>query len=173
MAAPKRTGRDGVGHDRRTILFGASAAMVVGVLPARAQSAAGPRFSTIKVDTRPLSLIGGGASATAVQRILPAKMQSVFADLIGSGDRRSPAIVARIDRLYLASFVDNTPPGFSFGNMDTMDGAGVVVGQGETPLHVTLSPSYSGAYYLPDIDLRRIDSICYQFAYWLRREMNL
>lgn len=172
MADPQRTGRDGAGRDRRAVLLGASAVFVAGVSPAWAQSTAVPRFAAIKVDTRPLASIGGGASATAVQRILPAKMQSVFADVIGPGGRRS-VLVARIDRLYLASFVDNTPPGFSFGNMDTMDGAGVVVGQGDTPLHVTLSPSYSGAYYLPDIDLRRIDSICYQFAYWLRREMNL
>jgi hypothetical protein len=43
----------------------------------------------------------------------------------------------------------------------------------ETPVLTTLPPSYSGAWYDPNIDRRRVSSLSYQFAYWLRREMGI
>ena len=142
------------------------------------ESAAATRFHAVAVDARPLAAVGGGASAALIQRLLPAKLSEAFADLLIAGDARAPTLLARIDRIYLSSYADAPSPGFgSLGSMDSLEGAGIVLAGRQpvstTPLRVTLPAGYSGAYYLPDIDARRIDSLCVQFASWLRREMNL
>ena len=162
------------GRSRRDVVFGA----LLGLAFPTGLSAqdATPYFGALRVDTRPLAVGGGGASAALIQRFLPGKMQSVFEDLTRPGDRRAPTLVARIDILFLSSLRDSPAFGFASSSMDSLVGAGVVLGASGpsvTPLRVTLPASYSGASYLPDIDARRIDSLCYQFAYWLRREMNL
>jgi hypothetical protein len=170
VAAPQ-----GSGLSRRALLAGAALGLAGGPHRATAQSAA--RFGGVRVDAGPLAARGGGGAAALIQRIMPAKLQQVFADLIAPGVRGLPVLVARIDTLYLTGFAD-TPAGDSYLRaQDTMTGAGLVVSgrqtMAETPLRVTLPPSYSGTWYLPDIDTRRIDSLSYQFAYWLRREMQL
>lgn len=136
------------------------------------------RFAGVRVDVSPLLAIGGRGPAQVVAQVLPGKLAASFSDHLAKGDRRAPVLVARIDRLYLSSYADAPSVGFSsFGNMDSMEGAGVVLAGRQalstTPLRVTLPAGYSGAYYLPDIDQRRIVSLCESFASWLRREMNL
>ena len=128
------------------------------------------------VDVSPLVARGGGASAGLIAQLLPAKLGAAFADRLATGDKRLPALVARIDTLFLSSFGETRSPGIdTLGTMDSMEGAGLVVlGRqtiATTPLRVTLPASYSGAYYLPDIDSKRIDSLCFSFASWLGREM--
>jgi hypothetical protein len=167
-----------LGRDRRSFLGGAMACAVL-ASAARAQDApVSARFRGVRVDVQPLVARGGGASARLIAQVLPGKLSQSFADLIAPGDARAPVLVARIDTIYLSSFVDRTGPGFdSFGSMDSLEGAGLVVAGGQivatTPLRVTLPASYSGANYLPDIDERRIVSLSESFASWLRREMNL
>ena len=161
---------------RRSLLTGSAAFFGTGIAPSLAQQAA-PRFGGLRVDTTPPANRGSSGAAAAVQQIMPAKMQDVFGDIVAAGARGLPVLVARIDTLYLPGYAD-TDPGMVYSlQQDTMSGAGVVVAgravQSSTPLHVNLPPSYSGTWYLPDIDTRRIDSLCYQFAYWLRREMQL
>lgn len=137
-----------------------------------------PVFGAISVDVRPLVARGGGGAAALIARIMPAKLQSVFADHVAPGQKGAPTLIARIDTLTMTAFSDRPGPDSNFsGQMDQMEGAGLVVSGrttvSVTPLRVALQPGYSGAFYLPDIEERRIDSICYQFAYWLRREMNV
>lgn len=162
---------------RRAFLAGSAAVIVAaGDVWAQAQQAAA-RFGGLRVDAAPLANRGAATAAAAIQGIMPAKLQEVFGDLIGPGGRGLPVLVARIDTLYLPGYADTRPGNLYDLQQDTMSGAGVVVSgravQSTTPLHVNLPPSYSGTWYLPDIDTRRIDSLCYQFAYWLRREMQL
>ncbi len=136
------------------------------------------RFGALRVDTTPLAAIGGRGPAQVIADILPRNLAVEFAAVVSPGDAHAPVLVARIDRLYLASFAGQPGSGLdSFGSMDSMEGAGLVTSgrqvMSTTPLRVTLPAGYSGAYYLPDIDVRRIASLCDSFASWLRREMNL
>ncbi|MCW6511147.1 hypothetical protein [Lichenifustis flavocetrariae] len=165
---------------RRRFLAGATLAAAGLPLRAWAQETAPSapvRFSAVRVDAGPLAARGGGMSAAMIQRVLPGKMKEIFADLLVPASHQAPLLVARIDTLYLSGYADAISPGAALQSLDSMDGAGLVVMgrqvQASTRLHVTLPASYSGAYYLPDIDARRIDSLCTQFAYWLRREMQL
>ena len=131
----------------------------------------------MRVDAGPLAAQGGAGAAALIQRFMPGKLQGVFGDLIAPGTRGLPALVARIDTLYLTGFADVPGGNSMIRAQDTMTGAGLVVRdrrtEAETPLRVTLPPSYSGTWYTPDVDSRRIVSLSDQFAYWLRREMQL
>lgn len=158
---------------RRAFLVGA-----VGLTAGRAVAQTQPaRFSALRTDAAPLASRGAGAPAAATARIMPEKLHIVFGDLLAPGARGLPALVARIDTLSLIGSADTRPGTLYAMQQDTMSGAGVVMaGQAvtsTTPLHVNLPPGFSGTWYLPDIDIRRIDSLCYQFAYWLRREMQI
>lgn len=168
------------GMSRRAVSRGALVAAAALIEPPqlRAQQTSPTRFRSVRVDVQPLVAIGGGAPAEVVARALPREMASMFANLLAPNDAGAPTLVARIDRIYLASYADAPGEGLdAFGNMDSMEGAGLVVAGrrtvATTPLRVTLPAGYSGAYYLPDIDVRRITSLCESFASWLRREMNL
>lgn len=162
---------------RRALLIGGCG--LVASAPAFAEGTANvTRLSGLRVDVDPLLAIGGRGSAQVVARVLPGKLATEFADHLATGDRRAPVLVARVDRLSLSAYADAQSVGFSaFGTMDSMEGAGVILAGRQTlsttPLRVTLPAGYSGAYYLPDIDERRIVSLCESFASWLRREMNL
>lgn len=152
-----------------------------GIAPAWAQLAepgggAGTRFRRVVVDASPLLRYGGAGSVRALQGPLTARMRQIFADRLAPGDPRAPDLVARITHFYL------TPYGGSeavdaIGPNDSIEGDGIVVSGGRevssTHVLTSLRPSFSGAYYTQGIDERRADSIAYQFAYWLRREMNI
>ena len=88
------------------------------------------------------------------------------------GDR---ALLVRVRSLYLVAWAGGRS-GSTGDGPDNIDGVGIVTSGGrvvsETPVYTTLDPSYSGAWYLPDIEQRRVASICYQLAYWLHREMG-
>jgi hypothetical protein len=159
---------------RRAFMAGAAALAAAPNAWAQAQPT---RFSALRVNAEPLAGRGAGAAAAAIERIMPEKLRIVFADLVSPGSKALPALVARIDTLSLTGLADTRPGTLYSMQQDTMSGAGLVVaGQtvlSVTPLHVNLPPGFSGTWYLPDIDVRRIDSLCYQFAYWLRREMQL
>lgn len=161
---------------RRAVLAGSVALLGSGFVSAEAEGTVA-RFSGVRVDTAPLAARGGGSAASIIQAVLPGKMQAVFGDLVSVGARGYPLLVARIDTIFLPGYADNREGNLYALQRDTMSGAGLVVAGREvratTPLNVNLPPGYSGSWYLPDIDARRIDSLCYQFAYWLRREMQI
>jgi hypothetical protein len=109
-----------------------------------------------------------------VRQILLAKLQQTFADRLRPGDPRLPALVVHIQSIYLTTYVDTYDP---HANVDWMEGSAALIGPGhqltgQYPLLVNLPAAYSGAWYLPDIDARRIDSLCHAFADWLRRAVD-
>jgi hypothetical protein len=163
--------------DRRGVLRGGAGLLATGAgLGCVAAQTESPRFRGVQVDTRPLAAIGGGPSAGLIQRLLSTELSTAFADRLAPGDSKAPVLVARIDHLFLSAFADAPSPGYdALGNMDQMDGAGLVLSGRQivstTPLRVSLPASYSGTSYLPDIDQRRIASLCMSFASWLNREI--
>lgn len=175
---------------RRAVLGHATAAAAGFALPVafapragaqagRASSSAGVHFRTIAVDTSRVAAIGNPSTADLLARDLAHHMRQVFGDLMAPGDAGGAMLVARISSLYLTSFVGGRSHGRrgEGSGHDSLDGVGIVsTGSGvlsETPVLSVLDPAYSGAWYLPDIDERRVDAIAQHFAYWLRREMGV
>lgn len=147
-----------------------------GGAPGAAAPAGGLRISRVAVDTAALRSPFDGSDAALLARDLAGDLRHVFADLmVGSGDR-GVTLLARVHSLYLPPWAGDRR-GNAGDGPDNIEGVGIVASGGrvlsETPLYTTLNPSYSGAWYLPDINERRIASISYQFAYWLRREMGV
>ncbi|RYC33972.1 hypothetical protein D3273_01610 [Lichenibacterium minor] len=137
---------------------------------------AGLRFGTVSADTSRIARLGNPVGAQILQRDLDRQLRVVFADLMGGGSRGA-ALLVRVNSLYLGLYTGGRAGSGQGIGPDNIDGVGLVSSGGrvlsQTPIYTTLDPSYSGAWYLPDIDRRRIDSISYQLAYWLRREMGI
>ncbi len=141
---------------------------------------AGLRFRTIAVDTARLAALGNRTGADLVARALARHLGAVFADLMAPRDAGAATLVARVSSLYLTAYAGTRDYGGHRGSgagNDDLEGVGIVTAGGrvlaEVPILSVLSPGYSGSWYLPDIDLKRIDSISYHFAWWLRREMGV
>lgn len=179
---------------RRTALGLLAAAALPPCRPAAAQASGGSpllpgagtalparlRFRTVAVDTAPLARLGSPATADLVGHVMGRKLHDVFADLIAPGDGGGATLVARISSITLVPYVSGRSYGgrsSGGGGNDNIEGVGIVRAGGrvltEVPVLTVLDPGYSGAWYLPDIDALRVDSICHQFAYWLRREMGV
>lgn len=168
---------------RRSVLLslGGTAAAVV-ALPSLAMAQAAPaalRFRTIAIDTSRLASLGDPQMADAVQRLLAPELRQTFGDLMAPGDRTAPTLVVRIRSISLSDYVGSRSYGGRSGtkNVDYLEGAGIVTMGGhvvsETPVLSALDAGYSGPWYLPGIDERRVSSITQHFAYWLRREMGV
>ena len=148
--------------------------------PALAQAgSAALRFRTIAIDTSRLAALGDPQTADVVQRLLAAELRQTFGDLMAPGDRTAPTLVVRIRSISLSDYVGSRSYGGRSGtkNVDYLEGAGIVTSGGhvvsETPVLSALDAGYSGPWYLPGIDERRVASITQHFAYWLRREMGV
>ena len=168
------------GPTRRIVLLSlGSAAFGLGVAaPAEAQApTVAPRFRTIAIDTSRLAALGSPQTADVVQRLLAPELRQTFADLMAPADRSAPSLVVRIRSLSLSDYDGSRSYGGRNGtsNVDYLEGSGVVTRGGhvvsETPVLSALEAGYSGPWYLPGIDERRVSSITQHFAYWLRREM--
>jgi hypothetical protein len=159
--------RHGRWVNRRSTLLLLTSALALAFDRARSDAAGlvGPlAISNISIDDGSLG----------VRQILLAKLQQTFADRLRPGDRRLPVLVVHIQSIYLTTYVDTYDP---HANVDWMEGSAALIGPGhqitgQYPLLVNLPAAYSGAWYLPDIDTRRIDSLCYAFAQWLRRAVE-
>lgn len=159
----------------------APAAAQVGLAPAAAGAGlpAGLRFRSVAVDASRLARLGNLAGAEAVTAALTRELGAVFADLMAPRGTAGAALVARISSLYLADFVGTRSYSGrdGGGNNDDLEGVGIVSSGGRTlaevPILSVLDASYSGAWYQPDIDEKRVASICHHFAWWLRREMGV
>lgn len=174
---------------RAALRLGAAAAGAVLSSPALAQLGqigggsglpAGLRFRTIAVDTARVAALGNGTGADLVAQALGRNLRTVFADLMAPRDAGGATLVARVSSLYLSSYAGNRDYGGRHGTgaaNDDLEGVGIVTSGGrvlaEVPILSVLNPGYSGAWYLPDIDRRRIESISHHFAWWLRREMGV
>lgn len=166
---------------RRAALGLLLAPLGAGIAPASAQSidagaGASIRFRRVVADASPLLRFGGAGSVRILEPPLTAQLRNVFADRLAPGDARAPDLVARITHFYMTSYAGGEPVD-AIGPQDSIEGDGLVVSGGRqlssTHVLTSLRPSFSGAFYTQGIDQRRADSIAYQFAYWLRREMNV
>ncbi len=161
--------------NRRTVLLaGLAGPLLVMRSPARAEGAAG--FRAVEVDVSPLDAFGGGGARTLLQPALLAEMRKVFADRLVPGNAQAPVLTARITSIYFSPY-DGAETTDSFGGNDNIEGDGIVSNGRQvvstTHILTELPPTYSGSLVTPNLDLIRYQSICYQFAYWLRREMGL
>jgi hypothetical protein len=150
---------------RRTILVALACGLGLALTSrgATAQHAGGVRIGAIKIEASPY--------AAQIAPILLPALHQTFAAMLAPGDGRAAVLFVRIDSLTFTSYVDTFDPK---SDVDWISGTGHLVGPGnhllgEYPLSVNLPASYSGAWYLPDIDERRLDSLCQAFAQWLRR----
>lgn len=175
---------DRQGWTRRAILMGWAAGGIVSALSGRARAAptpeamAGLRFRAVVVDTSRLAALGNPTTAELIGQELGGQARQIFADRLAPGDPRAPTLVIRIDSISLSSYAGDRYRGRGgSANTDYLEGAGLVSAGGRvisaTPILSALDANYSGAWYLPDIDQRRIASISHHFAYWLRREMGI
>ncbi len=167
---------------RRTLVSASIAALLLPRSPARAwqPDEADPatlRFRRIVVDASRVTRFGSAALAALIERQLGIDAARVFTDRLVPADSHAPQLVIRIDSLQLASYVGSRGPHRGSTDTDYLEGAGLVVAGGRvlstTPILSALDASYSGAWYLPTIDERRVASISYHFASWLRRQMGL
>ena len=138
------------------------------------------RLRTVVIDATRVAALGNPGGADRLAVVLAREMRKVFADLMAPHAADGATLVARISSLYFVPFAGGRDYGGSNSSgsgSDSLDGVGIVTSGGralsQTPILAILDPGYSGAWYLPNIDELRLDSISYQFAWWLRREMGV
>jgi hypothetical protein len=153
---------------RRKVLvaLASSLGLALATRSATAQHPANVRIGAIKVEASPY--------ADQIASVLLPALHKAFADRLAPGDRHAAVLLVRIDSVSFTSYVDTADPK---ADVDWMSGSGHLVGPGnlllgEYPLSVNVPASYSGAWYLPDIDERRLDSLCQAFSQWLRRAVG-
>ena len=160
--------------DRRTLLAAGLLAPLT-LVSGRARAQAATRFRGVEVDVSPLDRFGGGGARNLLAPALLAEMRKVFAPQIAADDRAAPVVVARITSLYMAPY-DGAQTYDSFGGNDNIEGDGLVTARGQvlssTHILTELPPTYSGSIVTENLDLIRYQSIAYQFAWWLHREMG-
>jgi hypothetical protein len=156
------------------------AAATVGV--GGSHALAQPAFSSVSVDASPLATLGIGASAAQIKGFLEADLRELFAAQPGAG-KSGTRLVVRVTGLTLSS---NTPGNGSNGlgrgevlvpqESDYIEGEGLVISSNgaiisRTPILARLDSTYAGPWYAPDINVRRVKALSYQFAWWLRRQL--
>lgn len=157
------------------------AAAQLGPAPFAGASAlpAGIRFRAVGVDASRLARLGNVAGADVVTQVLTRQLRSVFADLMAPRGAAGATLEARISSLYLADYAGTRSYNgrSGGGNNDDLEGVGIVSSGGQVlaqvPILSVLDAGYSGAWYQPGIDAKRVDAICHHFAWWLRREMGV
>lgn len=138
---------------------------------------AGLRFGAFLIDTDRIAHFGNPEDAERLERVLTRQLHAVFGDRVAPRGQGAATLAVRISSLYLPPWAGGRRGGNGGEGPDSIEGVGTVTASGrvlsETPVLATLPPSYSGAWYEPDIDRKRITSLSYQFAYWLRREIGI
>jgi hypothetical protein len=91
-----------------------------------------------------------------------------------SAARHSATLHVTVTGLYLTSYAGGQSA--TLGN-DTLESEAVLVGidgreLARYPVMSIMAPSFSGAWYLPDINQRRIDALVANNAQWIRRALG-
>lgn len=140
------------------------------------EAAAALRLRSVTADTRPLAARGLSPWAALVSASMQPELERLFAGRLVPGDRRGDRLVARVDSVSLASWAGGSGGGrwFSGGGSDSdyMEGYAIIVGADGTErarrrILLALPASSAGAWYLPDIDNRRIANLSRVFAGWV------
>ena len=160
---------------RRAALAGLAAGALI--TPAAAQAV---RLRAVSVDASPLAQGGAVSYARAVSLYLGSSLRIVFADRVDPSAKGAPTLVARVNTLTLSSFAGGSGrlgrTGADGGN-DYLDGTGLLVGPGGAaagtyPVLAVLDAASAGPWNAPNIDSLRMEALCNQFAWWLRRRMG-
>jgi outer membrane murein-binding lipoprotein Lpp len=167
---------------RRSVLS-LGAAALAGLGLAGCQTAApargtGGSIGSIAIDVTPLNAQGWGSNAALVKATMESELARIFA---GRVQRGSPRLVVRVDSILTASYVGNSGSGGGgrFGGdsnaaNDYLTSEARLIGpRGEVlatfPVLSAVPASSSGAWYLPGIDTRRLETLARHNASWIGR----
>lgn len=153
---------------RRTILTGFAATLLAGC-QTTTQTASPVAIGGVRVDTGPLAAKGQSATAAAIKPMLERELAG-----LRRAARHGATLQVTVTGLYLASYAGGQSA--TLGN-DTLESEAVLVGPdgreiARYPIMSIMAPSFSGAWYLPDINQRRIDALVANNAQWIRRAVR-
>lgn len=142
----------------------ASALMPVGVFASQTGAAS---FSGILVDVSRMWERGFGIQSDWVEQDLILALRQQFS---GRLTRSAPRLLVEISSISLGTFTGNGDK-----TSDFMEGRAIVLDKGnsilaEYPILMNLPSSSSGAWYLPDVDRRRVRALSIAFAGWVERK---
>lgn len=138
--------------------------------------AAALRLRSVDVDVGPLVARGLTPWATLVRSTMKPELNRLFARRLTPSDKRADRVIARVDSIYLTSWAGGSGSSWFGGggsDSDYMEGYAFVIspdGAERARYHILLAlpASSAGAWYLPDIDNRRVIGLSRVFAQWVR-----
>ncbi|MGX1785849.1 hypothetical protein ACWIGM_03880 [Bosea sp. NPDC055332] len=154
---------------RRAILIGFAATALAGC-QTTGRAAPPVAIGAIRVDTGPLAAKGQSATAAAIRPMLERELTG----LRRAGSGRGATLQVTVTGLYLTSYAGGAAA--TLGN-DTLESEAVLIGAdgrelARYPVMSIMAPSFSGAWYLPDVDQRRIEALVANNAQWIRRYLG-
>lgn len=190
MAGSSRIGSVRGAMSRRGFIAAAGAAVASagllggcvssGEVPLSPADAAGLRLRSITVDVSPLAALGLTPWARLVKSTLEPELARLFAPRLAPSDRSADRLVVRIDGITLAAWAGSSSGNGRWlsggGDTDYMEGFAIVIGpdgaeRARRRILLALPSSFSGAWYLPDIDTRRVIGLSRVFAQWVRDQL--
>lgn len=156
---------------RRAFLAASLAAPAL-ALSSHAATAQGTVIGGIRVDTSRL-VRDWGAHAGAIRVGLERELAAAFGPAIQRG---GPLLFVTVRAVRLSSYAaaGGGEGSGSGGNFDTLDSETLLLGKGDRvlasyPILSTIDAGSAGAWYLPDIDQRRIAQLVRVNAAWIKR----
>jgi hypothetical protein len=154
----------------------AGAALALSPLAMRSADAQATVVGAIRVDVSRLVAQGWGPNAGVIK----ANLERELAAALGPAFRRGagPLLFVRVNSISMPSYAGGGGGGGRFGDggssNDNLDSVASLIGPGNRvlatwPILSTLSSGYSGAWYLPDIDQRRINALIQNNALWIKQ----
>lgn len=137
---------------------------------------AGVPVGAIRVDVSRLVELGWGANAAGIKVAMERELPMLFGPALRRG--AGPTLVVEIRGIWLASYAGGGGGGGRFGggssSNDSLDSIATLVEPGGRvlatyPILSTISSNSGGAWYLPDIDRRRIAALVANNALWIKR----
>lgn len=182
-----RTGGSQSAMSRRAFVMAAAASGTAllggcvssGELRLSPEDAAALRLRSVTVDVSRLVALGLSPWARLVKATVEPELGRLFAARLVPGDRRADRLVVRVDAVTLASWAGGSTGGrwlSGGGDTDYMEGDAIVVGpngeeRARRRILLALPSGFSGAWYLPDIDTRRVIGLSRVFAQWVHDQL--
>jgi hypothetical protein len=162
---------------RRTVLASALAGLALAASPVASPQALAQAATVgaIRVDVSRLVEQGWGPNAAAIK----AGLERELAVALGPAFRRGagPLLFVKVNGIFMPSYAGGGGGGrFGDGGSsnDSFDSVASLIGPDNRviatyPILSSLSSGYSGAWYLPDIDQRRVNALIQNNAAWIKR----
>lgn len=156
---------------RRAFLAASLAAPAL-ALPPYAAMAQGTAIGGIRVDVSRL-FRDWGAHADAIRIAMERQLAAAFGPVLRRG---GPLLFVRVRAVNLSSYAaaGGGKGGGNAGNFDTFDSETLLLGAGDRviatyPILTTIDAGSAGAWYLPDIDQRRLAQLVSNNVAWIKR----